>query len=152
VKFDATRPAKDTVSTALALLGHHLARRPKRNPLAAYSAEFEGHAQALAGRAPDYFHIYAFNTLRLLGANFELLASHLIWLGQHARIDFAEAISAAERIADGAKTMQFKLARAMARQRFDGLADLIEPMTQAYDTVMASLDDRLSGMAASKAA
>jgi hypothetical protein len=152
IKLDAPRPAKDTVEIALALLGHHLARRPQRNPLAVYGSEFEGHAKALAGRAPDYFHIYAFNTLRQVGANFELLASHLAWLGRHAVIDFTDAIGAAERIADGAKAMQFKLARAMARQRFDGLADLIEPMAMAYDTVMTSLDDRLSGVAVSKAA
>lgn len=152
VKFGAPRPARDTAAIALALLGHHLSRRPKRNPLAVYGSEFDGHAKALAGRAPDYFHIYAFNTLRQLGSNFELLASHLAWLGPHVHIDFGEAVGAAERIADGAKAMQFKLARAMARQRFDGLADLIEPMARAYDTVMMVLDDRLPDAAIAAAA
>jgi hypothetical protein len=152
VKFDTPRPVQDTSSVALSLLGHHLARRPKRNPLAVYGSEFEDHAKTLAGRAPEYFHTYAFNTLRQVGANFELLASHLAWLGQHATIDFAEPVEAAERIADGAKAMQFKLARAMARQRFEGLADLIEPMARAYDTAMASLDEQLSDMGLLKAA
>jgi hypothetical protein len=47
--------------------------------------------------------------------------------------------------------MQFKLARAMARQRFDGLADAIAPMAGAWKTVMDVLDDRMAGVA-SKAA
>jgi len=76
----------------------------------------------------------------------------IAWLENHARIDFSEAVGAAERIADGAKAMQFKLARAMARQRFDGLADLIEPMAKAYDTVMMALDDRLPDVAVAAAA
>jgi hypothetical protein len=47
--------------------------------------------------------------------------------------------------------MQFKLARAMARQRFDGLAEAIQPMAEAWDRVMDELDARIAGIA-SKAA
>ncbi|RRH89565.1 DUF1839 family protein [Mesorhizobium tamadayense] len=151
VKFDATLPARDAVGTAAALLAHHLKRRPKRNPLGAYAAVFGRHAEALATRSPDYFHTYAFNTLRQVGANFELLGSHLEWLGLHGETCLAEAAQAAGDIADGAKVMQFKLARAMARQRFEGLAEAIAPMAQAYETVMDVLDDRVAGVA-SKAA
>ncbi|AZO25055.1 DUF1839 family protein [Mesorhizobium sp. M1E.F.Ca.ET.045.02.1.1] len=151
VKFDATRPARDAVGTAAALLAHHLKRRPKRNPLGAYAAAFGRHAETLATRSPDYFHTYAFNTLRQVGANFELLGSHLEWLGQHGETCLAEAAQAAGDIADGAKVMQFKLARAMARQRFEGLAEAIAPMAQAYETVMDVLDARMAGVA-SKAA
>ncbi|RUU11325.1 DUF1839 family protein [Mesorhizobium sp. USDA-HM6] len=151
MKFDVTRPAHDAVGTAAALLAHHLKRRPKRNPLGAYAATFGRHAETLASRSPDYFHTYAFNTLRQVGANFELLSSHLEWLGQHGETCLAEAAQAAGGIADGAKVMQFKLARAMARQRFEGLAEAITPMAQAYETVMDVLDARVAGVA-SKAA
>src|SRR5690606_39381336 len=72
VKFDVTQPARDRAAAALGLLVHHLRRRPKRNPIAAYAAAFERHAEALAHRSPEYFHTYAFNTLRQVGANFEL--------------------------------------------------------------------------------
>ncbi|MGN6551246.1 MAG: DUF1839 family protein [Pararhizobium sp.] len=136
VKFGAGDAAADPRETARALLRHHLGRRPRRNPVAAYAAAFEGHARELAGRAPDYFHTYAFNTLRQLGANFELLSSHLEWLGED---ELRAAGESAARIAEGAKTMQFKLARAMARQRFDGLAEAIQPMAAAYDAAMVAL-------------
>ncbi len=151
IKFDAGRPTRDPVGAAAALLAHHLKRRPSRNPLDAYAAVFGRHAEALAARAPDYFHTYAFNTLRQVGANFELLGSHLEWLGEHGETCLAEAVEASGAIADGAQVMQFKLARAMARQRFDGLAEAIAPMAGAWDTVMDVLDARVAGVT-SKAA
>jgi hypothetical protein len=151
VKFDAGRAARDPVGAASGLLALHLKRRPKRNPLAAYAGVFGGHAEALAARSPDYFHTYAFNTLRQAGANFELLGSHLEWLARHGQVGLAEAAEAAGAIAEGAKVMQFKLARAMARRRFDGLAEAIQPMAAAWDTVMGILDARIAGVA-SKAA
>lgn len=146
VKFDAGRPAGDPAAAALDLLALHLARRPARNPIGAYAAVFADHAEALAGRAPDYFHTYAFNTLRQVGANFELLASHLEWLGGHGRPRLADAAQPACAIAEGAKVMQFKLARAMARRRFDGLAETIAPMARAWDDVIGVLDDSLAGL------
>jgi len=151
VKFGAA-DREEPAAAALDLLRTHLARRPRHNPLAAYAAAFEHHARALAARSPEYFHTYAFNTLRQVGANFELLASHLDWLQAHARMDFDAPARAAERIADGAKAMQFKLARAMARQRFDGLGDLILPMADSYEATMVALEARFSARAGSKAA
>lgn len=151
VKFDVTQPARDRAAAALGLLVHHLRRRPKRNPIAAYAAAFERHAEALAHRPPEYFHTYAFNTLRQVGANFELLGTHLNWLDSQRGLFLAEAEAAANTIAEGVKVMQFRLARAMARQRFDGMAEAIAPMAQAWDSLMAMLDERLAS-ASSKAA
>lgn len=151
VKFDTTRPSRDPAGAAARMLGYHLQRRPKRNPLDAYAAVFSHHAEALAARSPEYFHVYAFNTLRQVGANFELLSSHLEWLGRQGGTSLAEAIEGAAAIAEGAKVMQFKLARAMARQRFDGLADAIGPMAKAWQTVMDALDGRMADLS-SKAA
>lgn len=138
VKFEAPE-AEDVPGAARDLLRRHLANRPAKNPLAAYRAVFDAHAAELAGRDPAYFHVYAFNTLRQLGANFELLATHLDWLRGHGDQGLETAISAAAGIASGAKTMQFKLARAMARGRFEGLAEMLGPMVEAYDVVMAGL-------------
>jgi len=151
VKFDAGRAARNPARMAMALLAGHLERRPRRNPLVAYAAVFGSHAETLAARSPDYFHTYAFNTLRQVGANFELLGSHLEWLGEHGETGLAEAAEAATAIAEGAKVMQFKLARAMARQRFDGLAEAIRPMAVAWDRAMDVLDAHVTGFS-SKAA
>jgi hypothetical protein len=152
MKFGRTPPAGDLVRTARCLLSHHLARRPKVNPIAAYAETFAGHAGALADRQPEYFHIYAFNTLRQLGANFELLASHVAWLGIHGLHGLERAAEAAGTISEGAKTMQFKLARAMARRRFDGLAEMLAPMVAAYDVTMDVLDAKIAPELSYKAA
>lgn len=137
------RPRRtDTVAVARRLLARHLARRPDGNPVRAYGAALGRHLADLGARPPEYFHVYAFNTLRQLGANFELLASHLAWLARHGETGLAAAEAAALEIASNAKVMQFKLARAMARGRFDGLEAFIEPMARAWDTVMAELQAR----------
>jgi hypothetical protein len=143
MKFGRTPPSGDRVRTARCLLAHHLARRPKVNPVAAYAETFAEHAAALADRRPEYFHTYAFNTLRQLGANFELLASHVDWLGVHGLHGLERAAEAAGAISENAKTMQFKLARAMARKRFDGLAEMLAPMVEAYEVTMDVLDAKI---------
>jgi hypothetical protein len=152
MKFGRTPCSKDLVRTARCLLSHHLARRPKTNPIAAYAETFAGHAAALAERQPEYFHTYAFNTLRQLGANFELLSSHIAWLGVHGLHGLERAAEAAGSISEGSKTMQFKLARAMARRRFDGLAEMLAPMAAAYDVTMHVLDVKIAPELSYKAA
>jgi hypothetical protein len=138
-----TAPVKvDTLAVAKRLLVRHLARRPAANPITGFGTSLSVHLADLAHRPQDYFHIYAFNTLRQLGANFELLASHLAWLSAKGEPGLARAEAAALEIATSAKTMQFKLARAMARGRFDGLDAFIAPMAEAWDTVMSELDAR----------
>lgn len=151
VKFDVTPPARNVADTAVSLLMQHFSRRPPHNPLAAYAAAFNNHAEALSTRAPEYFHVYAFNTLRQVGSNFELLGTHLEWLGQNGEQGLEVAAEAAGRIAENAKAMQFKLARAMARQRFDGFEITLNAMAQAYDVTMEALGARLS-VSSSKAA
>ena len=108
--------------------------------------------EALADRRPEYFHTYAFNTLRQLGANFELLSSYIEWLGGHGMHGLERAAEAAGAVSEGAKTMQFKLARAMARRRFDGLAEMLAPMVAAYDVTMDVLDAKIAPELAYKAA
>lgn len=152
MKFERSEAASDLVGTARHLLAHHLARRPKANPVALYAEAFAGHAAALADRPPEYFHIYAFNTLRQVGANFEMLASHIDWLGAHGLRGVERAAEAAGRISEGAKTMQFKLARAMARKRFDGLAEMLAPMVEAYDVTMDVLDAKITAKLSDRAA
>ncbi len=139
VKLSAAPNTTDTFAVAKALLARHLARRPATNPIRAYGEALAGHLADLGQRAPDYFHAYAFNTLRQLGANFELLASHLAWLTRQGADDLARAEAAALEIAASAKVMQFKLARAMARGRYDGLESFIQPMAAAYDIVIGDL-------------
>ncbi len=71
------------------------------------------------------FHAYAFNTTRQLGANFEMLSSHLAWL-ETAEQALRPASEAATRLAVEAKAFQFQLARAFHRRSADGLAPRLD--------------------------
>ncbi len=97
--------------------------------------------EAIAERQFGFFHKYAFNTLRQLGANFELAASHLEWLGQGRR--FASASADALQIAETAKAVQFQLARAVMRKKFDALAGSLQPAADAWDRMMEALATEL---------
>ncbi|CAN7731551.1 DUF1839 family protein [Bosea sp. LjRoot9] len=128
-------------STALRLLARHVARRPDTNPVSAFRAVATAQAQALAERPSELFHHYAFNTLRQLGANFELLAAHLGWLSTTVdRLD--DAREAALRIAEGAKIAQFHLARAMKQKRFERFDASLADLATQHDIVNEALARR----------
>ena len=138
-RFGAPRLARPLAEEALHLLRHHLDYRPRANPVAAYQQAFPQHAEWLERKGADFFHAYAFNTLRQLGANFELLASHLAWLGKEKALDFDEEIASANALFGGAKAFQFQLARAVARGRLAGLEAQLTPLVSAYDATFAGL-------------
>ena len=125
--------------TARELLHHHLQRRPINNPIRAFAAAYEAQAQAATTRLPCFFHSYAFNTFRQIGANFELLASHLEWLDA---VEFAAPIASARAISAATKTQQFQLARGLARKRTSGLAHGLEGMATDWDALFAALAPR----------
>jgi len=140
-KFPAAYPsAKAVRETAWKLLRHHFARRPDENPIQAFSAVFPDQVRELAERDFGVFHKYAFNTLRQLGANFELLATHLAWLNHSA---FAESERQALRISEVAKSAQFQLARAVSRKKFEPLLTALEPAAEAWDLLIADLSRTL---------
>ncbi|HVY23303.1 MAG TPA: DUF1839 family protein [Steroidobacteraceae bacterium] len=128
-----------TREQVVGLLKHHLRSRPVSNPLRAYQQAFPSHAEMLAQRPMEFFHLYAFNTLRQIGANFEMLGSHLSWLAAQGEKELDAGIQAANEIAAGAKTIQFQLARAVTRKKFDSFVAGLEPLAVAYDAVFASL-------------
>lgn len=131
-------------ATALRLLARHVARRPDANPVAAFRNVATAQAAALAERPGEAFHLYAFNTLRQLGANFELLASHLDWLGASVE-GLGEARDAALRIAEGAKVAQFHLARAMKQKRFERFDTSLAGLVAEHDLVSEALGRRFPG-------
>jgi hypothetical protein len=141
-KTDAP-PASDPAAMALAQLRRHFQRRPKRNPFEAYVQVLPGHFQTLAERGGAYFHGYAFNTLRQFGANFGLLET---LLSRWTHADFLAAAAAAQGIADEAKALQFKLARAVARQRFDGFIEGVQSVARQYDVLMAHMENGLQAL------
>lgn len=133
-------PEAELKARARAILLRHLARRPAANPVRAFQGVIVGQAEALQERPFAAFHRYAFNTLRQLGANFELMGDHLAWLG-HAD---PHALEACRAIADTAKAAQFQLARAVMHRRASALAGSLAPAADAYDTLFDDLAGRLA--------
>ena len=121
------------------LLPVHFARRPAENPVAAFARVFPRQVEAVAERPFGFFHKYAFNTLRQLGANFELAATHLDWIDG----SLTEAADEARRISETAKSVQFQLARAVTRKKFDPLATALDPAIEAWERMMGRLAARI---------
>ena len=136
VKFDRRRRAGE--ASALAILRRHAARRPAENPIVAFRERLREQAGAAAERPGAFLHKYAFNTARQLGMNFELLGSHLRWLGGRELMarPLGPAIESCEALSSGAKVFQFQLARAVARKRFDGLEPALDPLVDHYSRIM----------------
>lgn len=123
-----------------ALLSHHLRRRPAANPVAAFSARLPELIERLSAREPEFFHKFAFNTLRQLGANFELMGSFLAWLGEGG--EFAREIDHAKAMSESAKSFQFLLARAMVRRKTVGLEAPLASLAEHYDALFSLLMQR----------
>lgn len=121
---------------ALRQLRHHWQRRPANNPFRAYAQVFPDHVDKLKTRGQAYFHGYAFNTLRQAGANFGLLESFLAALPDPG---LAAAAVFARQLADGAKTLQFQLARGVVRNRLDGLEPAVGALADTYDALISAL-------------
>ncbi len=136
IKPDAAPAASDLRAEAGRFLARHVVRAPAANPIRAFQAALPEQVAALAERPFAMFHLYAFNTLRQTGANFELLSSHLEWLGDEAGA--APALT----IAQAAKGAQFQLARALAKRKFDALPAALDPAADAWDALLAHLRAR----------
>jgi hypothetical protein len=127
---------ENPAALAVQQLRRHWQRRPAQNPFRAYAEVFPEHIERLKVKGTAYFHGYAFNTLRQTGANFGFLDSFLTGLPGD---DFTPAATCARSLADGAKTLQFQLARAVARNRFDALGAVVDNLAETYEKLMEEL-------------
>lgn len=138
VRFDAgpRLSGAQLRSAARMRLRHHLDRRPHTNPFARFRTRLEQDLpRLLEGDAAEY-HAYAFATVRMVGAAFEVGASHVDWvLGEEA----APARQALLRIVEGSKILLLKLAR---RRAFEPQAGLVR-MEDAWEEAVTTLDDVL---------
>ncbi|MFC7395777.1 DUF1839 family protein [Chelatococcus sp. GCM10030263] len=152
VKFAEAAPCRDLAAKALINLRRHMARRPLANPVRAYGERLAEHADWLGARPPGFFHKYAFNTLRQLGANFELLGAHLTWLREQGETGFEGAALVAAEIARDAKMVQFLLARAVARRNFAALDAPLSGIADSWERLMEAIELRLARGATRKVA
>jgi len=135
------RAHADLRGLAEELASEHFARRPSDNPIRAFAARFPSLWSVLEARPPCFFHSLAFNTFRQLGANFELLGSHLDWLRRNG--DLAAESEACRRISAGAKAMQFQAARASSRKRVYDPRETLDELACVYDGLFEGLSAKL---------
>jgi hypothetical protein len=136
VRFDAgERLVGDALrSAARARLRRHLAMRPDSDPFKRFAAHLSDELpRLLSGNENDY-HRFAFATVRMAGAGFELLAEHVDWMFD---TDAAQPLSLLRQIVDGCKLVGFKLAR---RRPFE-FRPLLSEMSDQWRDAMAALDD-----------
>ena len=112
-------PAEDAIrNEARGLLARHARRMPARNPVSAFARVLPEQVGQVADRPFGFFHKYAFNTLRQLGANFELLATHLDWLGDPGEFDAETLRGAGDQRPFGGHGLSLRLRSPAAAARF----------------------------------
>jgi len=124
------------------LIARHLVRRPAEDPIRNFQSAFPAVIDMLLARDAAFFHVYSFNTMRQLGANFEMLGSCLGFLREHGAGGLDAPIGACGDLANAAKLMQFRMARMQARQRRQDCDDLFDALSNAYAQIMRGLELR----------
>ena len=132
---------------ALAELRLQAARRPSDNPVRRFALRFEADLPALREQGLDHYHLWAFGTIRQLGAAFELAARLCDWLVPSSAAAAPHWTAAAQQfdaISVGCKALILKTARTVASGKpFEAVA-ACEPLAQAWQQGMADLDQGLA--------
>ena len=148
-----SRPRAELAQAASDLLRKHMARRPLENPVVRFQTRFERELPSIQERGLNFYHAWAFATVRQLGAVCELLALHVRWLADSG-IDSGVAPASVEfdRVSAGAKTFILKAARAVNSKRpFDGagtFGDMAEGWARGMEILARGLGlERFEGRA-----
>jgi hypothetical protein len=126
------------------LVARHLARRPRTNPVSRFAKRFESDLPHLQQKGLDYYHQWAFGSLRQLGAAFELATGNLRWLAEQNVLQAEPAATAFELISNTCKSMVLKGARAVNAKRALDVATPCNAMAEAWDHGMKELERAIS--------
>lgn len=133
--------ADELTALSVASLRAQLGKLPTQNPFERFRARFEKDLEWLAGEPMETFHGYSFATLRQYGACFELAANYLDWLAARGENGLDATARLYAEISEIAKTVQFKLARTLARKRKLDLSP-VDDMSTRWQTATQELVDR----------
>jgi hypothetical protein len=123
-----------------ALLGEWLKRRPASNPFPRFGAHLAEQLESLRARGLDYYHAFAFATIRQCGSGFELAAAHLRWLeAQLAIADYASAATELEAISTGCKALILKGARAVNSKKPVDFTAMFDELGGRWNSAMTIL-------------
>lgn len=132
------RDDPELVSRVVTATRDHLARRPPDNPVTRMANRILGDLPWLAEQELEVFHLYAFGLCRQCGASTELAATFVDWLNAHHEPGTEAAADAFRDVANGAKALQFSLAR-VVRGRSVDLGDVLDGMADRWADAMGVL-------------
>jgi hypothetical protein len=139
VKLPEARRSPDTLAAvSRGLLARHVARIPHDNPFVAFRERLARDLPQLLSDDIDAFHQYSFATLRQCGSACELAATYLGWLAGEGERGMAPIGDRYQTLAEGAKKLQFQLARAMARHAALDLSPL-DDMAACWERATSAL-------------
>jgi hypothetical protein len=135
VRFDAGEPLEgdELRKAARDLLSFHYRRRPEENPFRKFGEQLASDMPSLVRGGSDAFHAYAFATVRMAGAAFDLLRAHLTWLFH------LEITRPFDEIVESCQMLSFRLAR---RRAFDP-TDAVARMADAWSAGMRCVENAI---------
>jgi len=137
------RAPAELAALSVDLLRKHFSWRPVGNPIQRFGDQFAVDLPTLQERGLDFYHAWAFGTIRQFGSAFELAARYLGWLQSITGVDHSTATEAFGQISAANKALILKVARAVnAKRAFDG-APVFAEMAQAWQRGMTALAEKL---------
>lgn len=137
------KPPKQLEKMSFDLLRKYVRLRPTQNPIQRYATYFAQNFPDIQEKGLEYYHLWAFNNTRQLGAAFDLASANLQWLTQAGLADFNPAITCFEKISTDNKLLILKMARAVMRKRPLDLSDFFDQMASDWDQGMQHLTNTL---------
>ncbi len=136
VRFDAgpRLQGAELRAAALASLRRHLEHRPRTDPFERFATQLASDLPVLLDAGPEAYHAYAFATVRMVGAAFELAAAQVDWL---LAAGASSPATPMRTIVDGCKVLGFRLAR---RRPFDP-APVLEQLGDAWREAIEALEE-----------
>ncbi|MBI1375938.1 MAG: DUF1839 family protein [Frankiales bacterium] len=138
VRLDRLADPDDLPERTAALARRHVARRPDDNPVERLAARLVADLPWLREQGLETFHQYAFGMIRQCGVTAELAADVVDWLTEHGQGDLGRAASLFREASSSAKTLQFRVARAVSGRDMDVPA-LVRPVAEAWGAAMADV-------------
>jgi hypothetical protein len=132
------------VEISYGLLQRYAQLIPSANPLISYAERFKKELPVMQQLGLAYYHQWAFNNTRQLGAAFELAAAYLQWLTAAGVADFSASIASFEKISTDNKSLILKVARAVNTNKPLDLTETYRNMASDWDQGMHNLRNKIT--------
>jgi hypothetical protein len=133
---------RELAARSTALLAKHLARRPDTNPITRFSPRFREDIERLKKEGLPAYHVYAFATMRQLGAAFEFGAFFLRWLERQQASGLEESATDFATISDISKSLILKAARAVGAKKPVDLMPMLSEIEARWSAGIERLSRR----------